>query len=329
MMRFADPWFLTLLIFIVPVVLFGRISGGRIRFSSLQTLKSIGRRPLVHPRNLLLVLRVLCLVLFVLAIARPQSGKTFTEVSSDGVDIVLALDTSRSMQALDFKIDDKPATRLDIVKRVVADFIDTRPADRIGLVVFGDEAFTQCPLTLDHGILLDFLKKVEIGMAGDATAIGSAIGVGIKRVKDVKAKSKIIILLTDGENTAGRITPLKAAELAKTFGVKVYTIGVGTHGRAPILVDTIFGKRYQYMDVKIDEKNLSEIANLTGGKYYRATDTQQLERIYEDIDKLEKTEVKVKQYTEYHELFYIFLLAAIIILLIEIVLAQTWLRKIP
>ncbi len=329
MIRFADPLYISLIILLLPMLFFGRKAGGRIRFSSIATLKKVTHTHQFHPRQLLILLRVVAIICLVFAIARPQSGKKFSEVTSQGVDIVLAIDTSGSMEALDFKENDKPVNRLHIVKKVVADFIDKRGADRIGLVVFGEEAYTQCPLTLDHGILLDFLKRLEIGMAGNATAIGSAVGTAIKRMKDLKSKSKIMILLTDGRSNAGRLPPLKASELANTYDIKIYTIGVGTKGKAPFLMDTIFGKRYTYQDVDIDEKTLTEMAEKTGAKYYRATDTQELAKIYEEIDKLEKTEVKVREYTEYHELFHWFLIPGLLLLLLEILLANTRLRKIP
>ena len=329
MMRFADPFFFLLLLVLIPVVWYGRTSGGRIRFSSLDLFQGLKGEALVNPRNILLLLRILSLILLLAALARPQAGKRFSEIRSDGIDIILALDTSGSMQALDFTLNNERVDRLEVVKKVVNDFIHKRPADRMGLVVFGTDAFTQCPLTLDHGILVEFLKKIEIGMAGEATAIGSAIGTGVKRLKDLKAKSKVLILLTDGRSNAGRIEPLKAAELAKTFAIKVYTIGVGTRGQAPFLQDGFFGKHYIYQQVDIDEDTLREVANITGGKYYRATETTELEKIYAEIDQLEKTEVKVKEYTQYNELFHWFLIVGLILLLLEIFLGHTWLRKIP
>ncbi len=330
MISFAHPIFFILILFIPVLLFFSNSSGGRIRFSSLNLIKKSSRSSqYFHPRSLLKVLRALTLILFICALARPQKGKTFSEVNSEGIDIILALDTSLSMQALDFKIDGNPVDRLTIVKQVVQSFIKERKGDRMGLVVFGEEAFTQCPLTLDHGILVDFVDKMEIGMAGQATAIGQSIGLSINRLKDVTGKSKIIILLTDGSNTAGVISPLKAAELAKKFNVKIYTIGVGTKGKAPFLVNTILGKQYEYREVEIDEKTLKEMADLTGGRYFRATDKTELEGIYKEIDSLEKTEIKVKEYTEYNEIFAWFLLPGLIFLLLEIILSQTLLRKIP
>lgn len=328
-MRFSEPIFLLLLPLISAIFLFGKKSGGTIRFSSIETMKRLKSNVRLHPKTILLYLRALALVFVVLALARPQSGKKFSEVSSEGIDILLAIDTSGSMQALDFKLEGKPTTRLEVVKNVVTDFIKKRPGDRLGLVVFGEEAFTQCPLTLDHGVLLQFLKRLKIGMAGDATAIGSALGIAVNRMKDLKAKSKVVVLLTDGQNNAGSIQPIKGAEIAKTFGIKVYTIGVGTRGKAPYLVDTVFGKQYVYQQVDIDETTLTEIAKITGAKYYRATDLDELRKIYEEIDRLEKTEVKIKEYTEFNEMFHVFLLLGIILILGEMVLANTRLRTVP
>lgn len=328
-MRFSEPLFFLLLIPLPLLFFYGRDRGGKIRFSSIEILKRLKSSVRFHPKSILLLMRVMTLIFVTMALARPQLGKKFSEVSSEGVDIFLAIDTSGSMQALDFKSDGKPTSRLDIVKNVVSEFIKKRPRDRLGLIVFGAEAFTQCPLTLDHGVLMEFLKKLEIGMAGDATAVGSALGVAVKRMKGLKAKSKVVVLLTDGRNNAGRIPPSKAAEIAKTFGMKVYTIGVGTRGKAPFLVNTFFGKQYAYQKVDIDEKTLTSIADITEAKYFRATDTKELMKIYEEIDRLEKTEVKVKEYTEYNEIFHYFLLWGMAILLLEMVLANTRLRTVP
>jgi len=239
------------------------------------------------------------------------------------------LDTSGSMQALDFIKDEKRDTRLAMVKDVVSQFIDNRPNDRMGMVVFGSEAYTQCPLTLDQGILKSFLSKLDIGMAGDSTAIGSAIGIAVKRLKDLKSKSKVIILLTDGRNNAGSLPPLQAAQTAKAFGIKIHTIAVGTLGKAPFLVNSIFGQRYVYQQVDIDEDTLKEISDLTGGQYFRATDLQSLKTIYKQIDEMEKSEVKVIDHSEYTELFHYFLIPGLLILLLEILLSNTVLRRIP
>ncbi len=275
------------------------------------------------------LLRFTAIALMIFALARPQEGHKMTEIVSTGVDIVLAIDTSGSMKALDFQRDRKRIDRLEMVKAVLSEFISKREHDRIGMVVFGDEAFTQCPLTLDHNILLSFLDKLKIGIAGDSTAIGSAIGIAIKRLKDLKSKSKVIILLTDGRNNAGQLLPIQAAEAAKAFNIKIYTIGVGTRGKAPFLVDTLFGKQYVYQNVEIDEKSLQEIAEMTGAKYFRATDLETLENIYEQIDLLEKSEVKTIDHSEYKELFNFFLVPGILLFLTEILLTNTRLRRIP
>ena len=213
-MRWADPWYFLFLV-ILPLLFYWNFrTSSRIKFSSIELIKKLRRQPTMNPRLVLLTVRIVVILLVILALARPQSGRKFTEEPSEGVDIILAIDTSGSMRAVDFEIDNKPVTRLEVVKKVVADFIEKRKGDRLGLVVFGEDAFTQCPLTLDHNILQNFLGELEIGMAGDSTAVGSAIGVSVKRLKDLKAKSKIVILLTDGRSNAGRVTPKKAAELA-------------------------------------------------------------------------------------------------------------------
>jgi len=266
----------------------------------------------------------------VIALARPQYGNEQTKVTTEGIDIVLAVDVSGSMLAEDFEIGGQRYNRLHVVKPVVKDFIMKRTNDRIGLVVFAGRPYTQCPMTLDYGMLLQLLEKVEIGMVEDGTAIGSALGSSIERLKDTKAKSKVIILLTDGRNNAGEIDPFTAAEIARTFGIKIYTIGAGTKGLAPYPAMDIFGNRVmKQVKIDIDDDALREIAKITDGKYYRATDTESLKEIYSQIDKLEKTETEVTQYTEYNELFHYFLLPALGLLLIELGLKKTKLRKIP
>lgn len=331
MFRFEDPWLLSLL-GLVPLMIFyewRKIGSSQVRFSSVRILEQLKPSFSLVLRKGLVVLRVLAAVLFIVALARPQSGIKSTEISTEGIDIMLCLDTSGSMRALDFKDQGKRATRLTVVKKVVGEFIRGRKNDRIGMVVFGEEAFTQCPQTLDYGVLLNLLDSVKIGMAGDSTAIGSAIGICIKRLKDLKSKSKVIILLTDGRNNAGTLSPLTAAEIAKTYDIKIYTIGAGTEGEAPFLVDSLFGKRYVYQKVDLDEKSLKEIAAKTGGRYFRATHTKALEDIYAQIDKMERTEVKIKEYMEYEELFVYFVLPGLMLLLLEVLLANTRLRKIP
>lgn len=331
MLRFEDPWVLILLIAIPFMLFYGwrSLGSGRIRFSSLDILKQLKRPYSLLLRKGLIVIRCLAVCFFVLALARLQSGIKSTEISTEGVDIMLCLDTSGSMKALDFKDEGKRTDRLQVVKKVVSEFIRGRKNDRIGMVVFGEEAFTQCPLTLDYGVLLSLLDSVEIGMAGDSTAIGSATAICVKRLKDLKSKSKVIILLTDGRNNAGAISPLTAAEIAATYNIKTYTIGVGTEGEAPFLVDSFFGKQYVYQRVDLDEDTLQKIAQKTGGRYFRATNTEALEKIYKQIDEMEKTEIKIKEYMEYEELFMYFLIPGLCFLLLEVVLANTRLRKIP
>ena len=328
--RFEDPWLL--LFFLMVPFLTIRGKGKQqttISYSSIDTLQAIRSARVEILSILPLVLRMIAISLLVLSLARPQEGYKSTEILSVGVDIMLALDTSGSMQALDFIKDEKRDTRLAMVKDVVSQFIDNRPNDRMGMVVFGSEAYTQCPLTLDQGILKSFLSKLDIGMAGDSTAIGSAIGIAVKRLKDLESKSKVIILLTDGQNNAGSLPPLQAAQTAKAFGIKIHTIAVGTHGKAPFLVNSIFGQRYVYQQVDIDEDTLKKISDLTGGQYFRATDLESLKTIYKQIDEMEKSEVKVIDHSEYTELFHYFLIPGLLILLLEILLSNTVLRRIP
>ncbi len=331
MLRFEDPWLLAVL-FAIPVITYSYFylsSSSRIRFSTIELLKKLKTSKSVRARHSLILLRGAAILFLTLGLARPQHGTKTTEQLTEGIDIMLCLDTSGSMQALDFTIDGRKRDRLAVVKDVVKDFVKARENDRIGMVVFGDEAFTQCPLTLDYGVLLSFLDRISIGMAGDSTAVGSAIATSVKRLKDVPAKSKIIVLLTDGRSNAGRISPEIAAEIAKTMGIKIYTIGVGSDGAVPFLVDTFFGKQYIYRRVDLDEESLKSIAKETGGKYFRATDTKGLKEIYKTIDSLEKTEIKVKEYMEYNELFGGFMLIGLFLLVTEVVLANTRFRKIP
>ena len=330
-MRFQSPWFLLLLAVIPLMGWYGlrRFACSQIRFSSLYVLRQLKTPKTLLWRKALVFARCAAMALFILALARPQSGIKSSEISTEGVDIMLCLDTSGSMQALDFKEKRLRVPRVEVVKRVVNDFIRGRKNDRIGMVVFAQEAFTQCPLTLDYGVLLSFLDKVEIGMAGDSTAIGSALAVCVKRLKDLQSKSKVIILLTDGRSNTGTITPATAADIAKSFNIKIYTIGVGTEGEAPFLVDSLFGKQYVYQKVDLDEDTLKDIANRTGGKYFRATDTEALEHIYQQIDAMEKSAVKIKEYMDYEELFAWLLIPGLALVLLEIVLANTRLRTIP
>ncbi len=328
-MRFASPLFFLLFFALIPFLFRKKTSGGRIRYSNVTALQSLAYQGWFSPLQLLWLLRIVGMALFVFALARPQSGKKISEVLSEGIDIFMVIDTSGSMKGLDFKLGGRPTSRIDVVKQVATDFVKRRPGDRLGIVVFGDEAFTQCPLTLDHGVVVDFLSQIRSGMAGESTAIGDGLGTAVNRMKNLKAKSKVVILLTDGVNQTGRITPIKAAEIAQSFGIRVYTIGAGSKGPIPFLQDTPFGPQYIYQEGDLDEDTLREIAKITGGRYYRATQTSELDQIYKEIDQLEKSETKVKEYTEYEELFPLFLIPGILMLLGEAILSQTRLRKIP
>ncbi len=276
-----------------------------------------------------LIARTGCLVLLVLAASRPQLYNVSREIQSSGVDIMLCLDTSGSMRALDFSLDGEPVSRLTAVKKVVSDFIKKRETDRIGMVIFGTEAFTQSPLTLDKGLLLELVKRMEHGMAGEKTAIGSAIAVGAKRLKDLEAKTKLLILLTDGRQTAGELRAEVAAEAAKALGIKIYTIGVGGMEPAPFPVQTAFGTRIIRQPVELDEETLKRVAKIGLGKYFRAADTEQLQEIYDIIDQQEKTEAKVKEFFHYKELYLYLLVPALILLMAEIVIRAFILRTIP
>ncbi len=318
--------------FLVPWWAHRRRRAAAVRFSNIRNLERLRPSKTLVLRRIFEGLRILVVALLMIAMARPQTGRTQTQVRTEGIDIVLVLDTSGSMQALDLDADRRISerrNRLEVVKDVVETFVEKRENDQIGLVVFGAEAFTQCPLTLDHGIVATFLERLEIGMAGDATAIGSALGTAVKRLKDSDAKSKVIVLLTDGRSNAGSLSPRKAAEVAATFGVKIYAIGAGTRGQAPFIVDSIFGRQVVYQDVEIDEETLREIAGRTGGKYFRAEDEEALGKIYEEIDELEKTEITMSSYMEYNERFRWFVIPALGLLLLEVVLLGTRFRKLP
>ena len=304
-----------------------------VAYSSLGHASRAPRSGALTARRLVLALRLLVVALVVLAVMRPQTGRALTEVSTEGIDIVLVIDTSGSMRALDLDAHERSLSRrrdrLEVAKDVVEAFIAARPNDRVGLVVFGEEAFTQCPLTLDHGVAVTFLDQLEIGMAGDATAIGSAVGVATRRLKDSDAESKVAILLTDGRSNAGSLSPLRAAEAAAALGVRLYTIGVGARGQAPFVVETGFGKRVVYQDVEIDEETLRRMADATGGAYYRAEDEAGLEQIVDRIDELEKTEISQESWMEYEERFAWLVAPAVFLLLLEVVLLDTRLRKLP
>ena len=263
-------------------------------------------------RHILFVLRIAAITLLILVLARPQKTDRFQNVTTEGIDIMLTIDISGSMLARDFKPD-----RLEASKSVATEFITGRPYDRIGLVVFSGESFTQCPLTTDHAVLINLMREIKSGMIEDGTAIGVGLATAINRIKDSEAKSKVIILLTDGVNNRGEIAPSTAADIAKTYGIRVYTIGVGTEGTAPYPVQTPFGMQFQDMKVEIDEPVLKEIALKTGGQYFRATDNNKLVQVYSEIDKLEKSKIDVRQFTRKEEKYLIPALIAFILLGLE------------
>ncbi len=326
-MEFRHPSFF-LLFLLLPVIWYFSKKRERIPlgFSTLEALlhQPPSLRLLLY--RLLPLLRFLIFALFVVALARPQNVTSEREYQTKGVDIVIALDISGSMLAEDFK----PENRMLVAKQEAAKFILSRENDRIGLVVFARKAYTQCPLTLDYDVLVKLLEEVQIGMIADGTAIGMGLATSVNRLRESQAKSKVIILITDGENNAGNIDPITAAELAKTFGIKVYSVAVGRGGLVPFPVnDPLFGKRYVQANVEIDEMALKRIADITQGLFFRARDPQALAEIYEKINQLETTEVKVKEYRSYDELFGYVLIPALFFLLLEILFARTVLLKVP
>ncbi len=328
-MRFLYPHLLWLLLLLpLLAVLRGRMGAApSLIFSSTSLVSTLAKPRKTSPAALKMAFRLVALALLILAAARPQQGSTTAEIQASGIDILLAVDVSGSMEAMDFTLDNKPANRLEVVKKVVDEFIEQRPNDRIGLVGFGGRPYLICPLTLDHDWLRKRLESVSIGMVEDGTAIGSAIGSGINRLRDQDSKSRILILLTDGMNNSGRIPPLVAAEAAETMGIKVYTIGAGTRGEAPIPVTDGFGrKRIRMARVDIDEKTLTEVAEKTGAQYFRATDTKSLSGIYKEINRMETTTRTIKKFENYRELFPYFLLVALAMLGLEFAAER---RKLP
>jgi Ca-activated chloride channel family protein len=330
MFRFQDPIFLLFIVVAVGLLVyyfrFKKAKASSIRYSDVNLVRRLRPSLRLKERHVLPVLRALAIVFLAFALARPQSGRKGQEVSSEGIDIILILDISGSMRAEDFK----PHNRLYVAKQVIKEFIEGRQSDRMGLVVFSKQSFTQCPLTLDYGVLFNFLDKVDFGMIEDGTAIGLAIANAVNRLRESDAKSKVAILLSDGRNNAGEIDPITAAKAAKAMNVKMYTIGAGKPGNAPIPVDhPIFGKRYIWAETEIDESTLKEIARITGGEYFRAKDEQALARIYRQISQMEQTEIKVKEYLQYNELFSNYAFVGLVLLLAEVVLGNTRYRKIP
>ena len=332
-MQFANPYFLLLLLLLIPYILWyvlrHRTSEPTLQVSSTAAFRRAPRswkQMLVHAPFLL---RCLSFLMIVLVLCRPQTSNSWSDKTIEGIDIMLCVDISTSMLAEDLR-----PNRIEAAKKVAAEFIAGRPNDNIGLTIFSGESFTQCPMTTDHTVLLNLFEgvncdMVQRGLMDDGTAIGMGLANAITRLKDSKAKSKVIILLTDGSNNAGDISPLTAAEIAKSFGIRVYTIGVGTNGTARYPYPV--GGRIEYINipVEIDEKTLASIARTTDGEFYRATNNAKLREVYQEIDKLEKTKMNVKQYSKRYEAFALFALLACLFLLLELLLRETILKKIP
>jgi Ca-activated chloride channel homolog len=319
---FAEPLFLYLLVVIPAMIAFYILkqhkSTASLRMPGLQQFAGTQTTFRHYLRHILFALRTIAVAIIIIVIARPQATDKFQDISTEGIDIVLTLDISGSMLARDFRPD-----RLEASKNVATEFISGRPYDRMGLVEFSGESFTQCPLTTDHAVLVNLLREIQSGMIEDGTAIGMGLATAVNRIKDSEAKSKVIILLTDGVNNRGEIAPATAAGIAKTYGIRVYTIGVGTQGMAPYPVQTPYGIQYQDMPVEIDEAILQEIAQTTGGKYFRATDNDKLVEVYKEIDKLEKSKIDVRQFSRKEERYLIPALIAFILIVLEIVTRNT------
>lgn len=328
-MHFASPYLLWLLLLLVPLVAYyvwRTLKGGAtIQISSVQGLLRAPRTLRYYLRHAPFVLRVAALGLLVVALARPQDVERLSNTSTEGIDIMLSIDVSGSMLARDFKPD-----RITAAKEVAGSFVADRYGDRIGLVAFAGEAYTQSPLTTDQGTLQTLLSRIRSGLIEDGTAIGNGLATAINRLRESEAKSKVIILLTDGVNNRGEIAPLTAAEIAKAQGIRVYTIGVGTEGMAPYPAMDMFGQMtFVQQKVEIDEKTLTSIAEMTGGKYFRATDKEKLKAIYDEINQMERSKVEVSEHVTYHELYLGWLLGAIALLIAEFLLSTLVLKRIP
>lgn len=326
--EFASPHFLFGLI-IIPLLLIWYIFNcnkqqAYVRFSDTDFFKKLPKSWKTYFRHIVFVLEIVAISLFIIALARPQSSSKSQKVNVEGIDIVLAMDISSSMLACDLKPD-----RLEASKIVASDFVEGRPSDRMGLIVFSGETFTQVPLTTDHAMMLNMLKDMKCGMLEDGTAIGDGLASAVSRLKDSEAISKVVILLTDGDNNAGSIDPSTAAEMAKLFGIRVYTIGAGTRGMAPYPVQTQFGGvRYQQVEVNINEPLLQEIADVTGGKYFRAESKEKLQQIYDEIDKMERSKIEVTEFKRLHEEFYPFVMLGLASLILAFILKNTIFKSI-
>jgi Ca-activated chloride channel family protein len=323
----GHPWFLSSL-GLIPLMIFWYVKKnnrlhGTIGISDLSSDNLSSFKTAM--RHVLFIMRVLAILCIILALARPQTQHQLQLSEGEGVDIILCIDVSGSMTAQDFQ-----PNRLEAAKNVAIDFVNRRQTDRMGVVIFAGESFTQCPLTTDHSVLLSAIENIRNGLLEDGTAIGSGLSTGVDRIRNSKSKSKVIILLTDGENNGGLIDPKTAKEIAKTFGIKVYTIGVGTDGYAKQPIQLPTGEIvYQDAKVTIDEKLLTEIAVETGGKYFRAKDNQSLSKIYSEIDRLEKSKVEISTLTRYTDKFFPFVMLALALLILEVVSRFTLFRKFP
>lgn len=324
-MTFDSPGYLFLLLLLIPVIGWYiyrlKDSDASIQISSGQVLKQQKKSLRVYLIHAPFILRVAAITLLSLALARPQLSNQWQSTSTEGIDIMMALDISGTMLGEDFK-----PNRLEAAKSVASDFVIARPNDQIGLVVFAGESFTQCPLTTDHSVLVNLFKSVKFGMVEDGTAIGLGLANAVNRMKDSQTKSKVIILLTDGSNNRGDIDPQTAAEIAKTFGIRVYAIGVGSYGQVRVPYQTPYGTQYGMMESEFDEETLKNIAQTTGGEYFRATDNNSLKQIYEQIDQLEKTKLRVHEYSKRSEHFAPYILAALLCLLLEILIRHLTLK---
>lgn len=327
-LTFKNPELFYLLLAILPLAAWyifrQKRNTASIQVSSTASVFKAPRTIRHYLRHLVFVCQMIALAFFVVVLARPQASSNWENVTTEGIDIIIALDISSSMLARDFSPD-----RLEAAKNVAMEFISGRQYDRMGLVVFAGEAFTQCPLTTDRAVLLNLFKDIKSGLIEDGTAIGNGLATGVSRLKDSEAISRVVILLTDGENNRGEVAPLTAAEIAKTFGIRVYTVGVGSIGTAPYPVQTPFGIELRDMPVKIDEDLLTEIANITGGQYFRATSNKKLEEIYKEIDALEKSKIDVQQYSRKSEEFLEFAILGALFLIAGIFLRTTIFRNIP
>ncbi len=327
-LTFANPEFLFLLVIIPGLVAWYFYRRTRnhasLQLSSLQGFANLGKNLKVVVYHSLYVLRLLAIILLIIALARPQTSLSRQDITVEGIDLMIALDVSGSMLAMDFKPD-----RLEAAKDVAIEFIDGRPDDRIGLVIFSGETFTQCPLTTDHAVLKNLFRDIKSGMIDDGTALGDGLATAVNRLRDSKAVSKVIILLTDGVNNMGSLDPRSAAEIAKLYGIRIYTIGIGTMGQAPYPVQTPFGMQTQMMEVKIDEPLMREIAAMTDGKYFRATNKDKLRAIYQEIDKMEKSKIDVTEFRKKKDEFLPLVLFAFILIALEGLLRYVYLKNIP